>query len=351
MSGMSSPIPLRLDPSAIRERNVVSFVRACIATGLAALDKSRPSEHAKRWADDRNMDLVLRASVTPTALANTPALAAVSVAYLDILTPQSAGADLLRRGVALNFAGSAQINVPAIAVPTGGFVAEGQPIPVVTEPTSPGPTLTPHKLALMTTVTDEMLRNPNAETLIRQALIESCGPAIDKVLFSNSAATAAAPAGLLAGISGLTPASSAAGKDQIIVDDLQALSLAIAPVAGNGNVVVVASPDAAVALRLRVLREDVPILVSASLAPKTVIMVATNAVASAMEGAPQVDASPHTSLHRETNPQPIVNDSGTVAIPVGSVFQTGQVGIRLRWPISWALRDPRGLSWMSSVNW
>jgi hypothetical protein len=204
---------------------------------------------------------------------------------------------------------------------------------------------------LITTVTDEMLRNPNAETLIRQALVESCGPTLDKVLFSNAAATAAAPAGLLNGIAGLTPASGASGKDQIIVDDLQAMTLAIAPVAGNGNVVVVASPDAAVALRLRVLREDVPILVSASLAPKTVIMIATAAVVSAMEGAPQVEASPHTALHRETNPQPIVNDSGTVAVPVGSVYQTGQLALKLRWPMSWALRSSNGLAWIQGVNW
>jgi hypothetical protein len=336
--------------NARRDAAVASLVRACIATGLASLDRTRPGEHARRWADDRNVDLILRAAVTPTTLANTPALAAVSVAYLDVLTPLSAGADLLRRGVALNFAGSAQIGVPAIAVPTGGFVAEGQPIAVVTEPTSAGPTLLPHKLALIATVTDEMLRNPNAETLIRQALVESCGPTLDKVLFSATAATPAAPAGLLAGIAALTPAA-AGEKAQAIIDDLQTLALAIAPVSGNGNIVLVASPDAAVALRLRLFTEGWPVLTSASLAAKTVIMVAANAIASAMEGAPQVDASPHAELHRETNPQPIVNDSGTVATPVGSVFQTGQVALRLRWPISWGLRASNALAWMTNVNW
>src|SRR5262249_16199353 len=140
-------------------RAVTSLVRACIATGISSLDKqTHPQAYAKNtWDDDHVVDMVLRAAVVPTSLAGSAALARVSVAYLETLVPMSAGADLLRRGIALNFAGHAQINVPAIAVPNGGFVAEGQPIPVVIEPTSPGPTLTPYKLGLITTVTNEML--------------------------------------------------------------------------------------------------------------------------------------------------------------------------------------------------
>jgi hypothetical protein len=149
----------------------------------------------------------------------------------------------------------------------------------------------------------------------------------------------------------LTPASGTSGKDQIIVDDLQALATAIAPVAGNGNIVLVASPDAAVALHMRLLRPKWPVLVSAQLPTRTVIMVAANAIVSAVDGAPMVDASSQTAFVRDTVPQEIVKAGGTPATSVGSVYQTDEVLLRLRWPISWGLRSSNALSWMQSVNW
>ena len=202
--------------------------------------------------------------------------------------------------------------------------------------------MTPHKLAVITSATGEVLRSANAETLIRQALAESVGPALDKALFSSTAASAVQPAGLLAGIAPLTPASGASGKDQLIVDDLQALTLAIAPVSGNNGVVIVASPDAAVSLRLRVLREDVPILVSASLAAKTVIMIATAAVASAVEGSPAIEATSEAAFVRDSTPQEVVTAAGTVATSLGSMWQTDQIGLKVRWSLSWGLRSRAG---------
>jgi hypothetical protein len=347
------PEDLRRNGHAARERSVASLTRACIATGRAALDKSmRPAEFARRtWGDDRTTELVLRAAVSPATLAGNPALAHVAVAFLETLLPMSAGADLLQRGIGLNFAGSASISVPAIALPNADFVGEGQAIPVVIEPTSPGPTLAPRKLAVITSATSEVLHSPNAETLIRQALIESTGPAIDKALFGTAAGDAIRPAGLRFGIAGLTPAAPGE-KVQCIVDDLQALGAAIAPVAGNGNIVLVASPDAAVALRMRLpATVEWPVLTSSSLAARTVIAIAAHAVVSAVDGAPQIDASTVAEFHRESVPQEIVTSGGIVAVPVGSLFQTDEVGLRLRWPIGWALRDSRGLAWMTAVNW
>jgi hypothetical protein len=169
------------------------------------------------------------------------------------------------------------------------------------------------------------------------------------VLFSANAAASDRPAGLLNGITALTPAA-VAEKAQIIVDDLQQLALAVAPVAGSGNLVLVASPDAAIALRLRLPSPvEWPVLTSSSLAAKTVIMVATNAVISAIEGAPLIDASQQAEFHRNTVAQEIVTAAGTVAVPVGSVFQTDEVALRLRWPLTWALRSSAGLAYMQNV--
>jgi hypothetical protein len=53
---------------------IAPLVRAAIATGIAALDKTtRAPEHARgRWGEDRNLDLVLRAASSPATLAGNP---------------------------------------------------------------------------------------------------------------------------------------------------------------------------------------------------------------------------------------------------------------------------------------
>src|SRR5262245_16055138 len=330
---------LRHDPDVA----VTSLVRAAIAMGLAKVDKAiRPLEFARAQWDDSRLELVLRSAVNPTALSNTPALAQISFAFLAALTPASAGAALLSRGVELSFGGAASISVPAIATPAAGFVGEGRLIPAVTAPTSVGATLAPHSVKAIAVLTNEMLRSPNAETLIRDALIQSTGPALDEVLFSANAATADAPAGLLAGIAPLTPSAGGGGanKSETLVDDLQTLATAIGPVAGNGNIVLVASPDAAAALLMRLpVAVEWPVLTSASLPARTVIAIAASAVVSAVEGAPKIEA------RREPSVQ------WNAAAGVGSMFQADEVALKLYWSLSWALRDARGVSWLQGVNW
>jgi HK97 family phage major capsid protein len=203
------PIAVRLE-DATGGSAVATLVRAARVVGLAALAKERPSEVARKiYGENRAIDMVLRAAVSPSSVSGTSALTQVTAAFLNILTPLSAGADLLTRGIGLNFSGAASITVPKIAIPSASFVAEGSPIPVKQAATSAGPTLTPHKLASISVLTGELMRSSNAETLVRQALVESTGPALDAALFSNAAASAIAPAGLLNGIAALTPAVSA----------------------------------------------------------------------------------------------------------------------------------------------
>jgi hypothetical protein len=117
-----------------------------------------------------------------------------------------------------------------------------------------GTTLNPHKLAVISTLTGEMIRYSNAEAMVRQVLIESTGPAIDKVLFSANAAASDRPAGLLNGITALNPEGIVGTKAETMIDDLQALATAVAPIAGNGNIVLVAAPAQAVAITMRAPR-------------------------------------------------------------------------------------------------
>src|SRR5262249_37299486 len=219
------------------------------------------------------------------------------------------------------------------------FRRRGSCDPCGTAPTSAGPLLKPYKLAVIAALTGEMMRHSSAEDLVRQVLIESTGPGIDKVLFSANAAIAGErPAGLLNGIAGLTPAAAGA-KATAIVDDLQTLGAAVAPVAGNGNIILVASADAAVALVLRLPSSvEWPVLMSSSLAARTVIAIAANAVVSAVEGAPVIEARTEPAIHMADPAAPIVDIGGISAQPVMSLFQTDSVALKLTWPISWALR-------------
>jgi hypothetical protein len=82
-----------------------------------------------------------------------------------------------------------------------------------------------------------------------------------------------------------------------------------------------------------------------------VVAIASNAVVSAVEGAPRIDATTEAAFVPDTVPTEIVTAAGTVAQSVGSVYQTNKVGLRLLWPISWALRDARGVAYLQNVNW
>jgi hypothetical protein len=260
----------------------------------------------------------------------------------------------LARGIRLDFADYASITMPTLSLPSPGvgFVGEGAPIPVTTATSGAGVTLTPFKFAAMSSLTREMMESSNAEVMIRAVLVESSALALDAALFSANAGASDRPPGLLYNVTPLTPASAASGKSEVIVDDLQALGLAIAPVSGNGEITLIASPDAAVALRLR-LPSPVqwPVLTSVALPARTVIAVAAAALVSAVQGTPLIDASTVAEFHRETVPAPIVTSAGVMATPIGSLFQTDQIALRLRWPLSWALRDARGIAWMTGVNW
>ena len=56
-------------------------------------------------------------------------------------------------------------------------------------------------------------------------------------------------------------------------------------------------------------------------------------------------------MHRETNPQPIVSEDGTVATPVGGIYQLDSVLVRLIWPMTWGLRASGAVAWKQNVTW
>jgi hypothetical protein len=89
----------------------------------------------------------------------------------------------------------AVFSVPKLAIPNADFVREGQAIPVSQASPATPATLTPRTIKMIVLATSELLRNPAAEDLVRQVLIESTGPALDRQLFSSVAGNDERPAG------------------------------------------------------------------------------------------------------------------------------------------------------------
>jgi hypothetical protein len=350
---MGTPLPLRADPAALDRWAVNTFVRSCIVLASAKLDAGiKPAEYtSRRWGDEaRSVDWLTRAASNP-AMTTTPGwaqeLAQVSRTFISSLVAVSAGADLLQHGLQLSFDGAASINLPIIQPGTASFIREGAAIPVRQFMTQAGAALVPCKLATITTLTRERIESSNAEAIITAALTESVGPALDLALFSTSAATPDAPAGLLAGIAPLTPAT-AGEKFEAMIDDLAALAGTVARVAGNSEIIFIAAPEQSATITLRLMKAfDYTLLSSAALPKGTVIAVAAAALASAFDGTPQIEASRQVALMMDDATPGAPNSGRTM-----STFQTDSIALKMRMPASWTLRAPiNAVCWMQAVTW
>lgn len=335
-------------------REVAALVRSAIAVSQGALNRTVvPTQYVSRvWPDDPTTDLVLRAATTPATIASTAAIAPPTVAFLETLGATYAGAALLELGVRLTFENYSSIAFPSMAPGEAAWVAEGAPFPHVNFTSAAGVTIQPRKLGSLTSLTGEMLRSSNAEVIIRQALLDSVGPAFDKALFSDAAGDASHPPGLMNGIAPLTATAAGASKQETMQDDLIALAAAVAPVSGDGRIAYVASSTQAAAIALRSVNGfNQQLFASYALPVGTVICVAVDALVSVIGGVPNIDASTEAVVHEENQPLAIVDIGGVVAHPVRSYFQTDSVGLKMRWPVTWSLRDPRGVAWVQAVNW
>jgi hypothetical protein len=335
---MNEPLPFRKtvapDPPTMS-----SLVRAVIAQAHATLDRSvRAADYAAAsWPNDASVPLVLRAAVAPTLMANATALAPIVQQFVEALGPLSASGELANRGIALSSFGRGLVSVPSFAPGEASFVAEAAPIPAK-QFVSTGPLLSPYKLATIVTLSAEMLEHSEAETLVGTALTESVALGLDRVLFSTAAAVA-----------GQQPAGLLNGKTDVMTDDIGKLVKAIAPVA-SGGFLIVAAPQQATALQLRIGRQVDFIRASDAVAVGTVIAIAPRGFVSIFE-TPRVDATFEALVHQEdTSPLPIASGA-TIAAPTRSLFQTNTVGLRMITPTSWALRTPSAVAWMQNVNW
>jgi hypothetical protein len=342
-------IPLRPDENAARDRHLRLLVLAGI---VAARGVDSAPSHRIIVPADMAAAYIGKAATSPAALSTTTALTRTIVQdFLAALGPQSAGVQLLERGLQLTFDGAAAINLPSFTADANAvaFVAEGAPIPVRQFAVStPVPQLVPRKLALISSLTNEMLASSNAEALVRDVMLRDCALGLDKFLFDATAGDAVRPAGLRYNIAAST-ASSNADFFEAMVEDVGTLLAAVSQV--GSNIVLVASPARAILTRLRAYDAASlpPVLGSAAINAADMIAVAVDALASATDAAPEIAASREAaSIHMDTVPQEIVSSPGVVAYPVASTFQTDRTLLKLKFGADWVLRDSRGVAWLTT---
>jgi hypothetical protein len=335
-------IPLRPDFNAQRESSMASIARAILVSARSCTDRS--AHQAIRG--DRQAQLMLRSAVLPTTTADAVALQQIVVHFVASLTPVSAAAAVLARSLQLSFDGASQIRIPSLVLPNAAWLAEGGPIPISQGVSTPGAAIEPYKLASAFVLTGELIRNSNAESLVRQVLLENVGPTLDLALFSTIAeAPGVRPGGIMAGVAPLAPSTSMA-------KDVGQIAEALAPVAGNGGAILVAAPAQYVALSMNALRVAYPLYQSAALPAGTIVGLAPGAIASVVE-APRIESSSETVVHMDTAPFDIgtAGTPPTVAARSASMFQTDSVAIRFILPATWARRSAAAVAWVQNVVW
>ena len=340
-----------------------SFVRAVLATALAQFDANLPGPEkiARRlWPDDDATGIVLKAASAPadtTTSGWASQLASTSIADLVMTQgPTSCGGELMRSAIALSFDGTAQINAPSIisSASDAAWVAQGSPIPFRQMTIGGGASLTPKKLATGFVVTRELVEHsvPNAERLLRAAITESIGVALDAAMFDATASSSTRPAGLRNGVSTTTAATG--GGDAAMMKDLGALAAAVAGVGGL-NIAFVAAPGEAVKIALRAgPKFKFPVFASGGLASGSVMAVALPALVSATDPAARFSVSTEAVLHMEDTSPAAIGTTGSpnvVAAPARSLWQTDCVAFRLVLEASWGLRAASSVAWTSSVTW
>jgi hypothetical protein len=296
--------------------------------------------------------LETRAATTPTTTTSAAALAPMMVSDLIAsIATLSAAAKLISLGTQVNLTGIGSMRAPGRvtnAANAGTWIEEGLPIPMRAMLVT-GAILVPKKLAVLTSYTRESAESSNLEELVRVTISESTGLALDQKMFSADAASAAAPAGLLNGVTPLTAATG--GGQAALVSDVSKLISALG-IAGAGLApLLVAAVPQAISLKLFAGPQfDIPILASASLPAGTVIALEPSSFISGFVSPPDFSTSTGAATHEEdTAPAPIVGSSGTAA-PVRSFFQTDVTGLKMLLRAAWALRA-KHLAFVQGTTW
>jgi hypothetical protein len=366
MAELLSDVTARIENSRLGR----PIVRAAVATLLAHIEQVSVEQIVHRIYRDKDVNYGITAIVkaasapadmTTSGWADTLVQTVSMADFLSIMGPISAAREVMQRGAQFRFNGAGVISVSGItaSATSASFVQEGLPIPV-RQLAATNLLLAPRKFATICVVTREIFQHslPNIETAVKAALADAVGVAADGKMFDAVASDGVRPAGLLNGISGLTPSALTVKSESLQADVQQLIAGAagvtgVGSIAGNAPIIFIASPAQATALRM-LPHFPYEVFASSGLAAaKTVIAIASNALASACDPVPRMNINEQTAVHMNDVPLPIgtAGSPNVVAAPTRSLWQTDSIGLRMVWEVSWGLRAAAGLAWMTNVLW
>jgi hypothetical protein len=93
---------------------------------------------------------------------------------------------------------------------------------------------------------------------------------------------------------------------------------------------------------------------SSGLAANTIMAVATNALAVAVDPVPRIESSVEAVMHYEDASPAQIGTAGspnTVAAPTSSLYQTDTVGLKIILKVPWGLRASGAVAWLTSATW
>jgi HK97 family phage major capsid protein len=374
--------PQQRRPFALPRKSIepADYVFRAVTCGVKAFGQQISLDHALRdlYANDEATGIILRAAVNPaqTTVAGWAAelVQTANGAFLDRLIADSIYGPLSGIGSRYDLGRNGSLKVPVRAnTPraAGAWVGEGAPKPVKRIGLS-SVTLSPHKMAVITTFTEEMAlySTPAIEGLLRKAMADDTRESLDGYLIDSVAASATRPAGLLNGVTPITAASTGTSIEKIVAD-INALIAPMEAAGGGGNIVLLMNPAQARRLGMAqtvtgdfafadqaqaASKFGVGRIISSTTVPAgTVIAVDADWFATATGDAPRFAVSNEATLHEEdTNPLPLVTGaqgSGVVASPMRSLFQTDSIAIRLSLYVTWSMVRPGMVQVVNSVGW
>jgi|SRR6516162_3302812 hypothetical protein len=355
------PFPLPTDlPEGMRvPRAAVCIWRAAAASLRAYVTRSTPEYVAgKMFKGDVISAEILKAATAPAETAVTGWAAEIArVAIFDMIqsiTSISAAAEIISRGLRLNMDGIGTLRVPGRVVnpaAAGSWIAEGSPTPARALSFLNAAILQPRRLSVLYPYSREQAESSNIENIVRQTMGEASVLALDAAMFSANAGDASKPAGLLAGVTPLTP--TAGGGTAARDGDLKNLFAALAAQGAGKTAALICAMPQAVTLKASVgPKWDYPILESTVLPTGTVVALEIASFVSGFSAIPTFRVSNLATYHAEdTSPTQITGGSPSPATPVRSLFQTDSIGLYMDLFGSWGLRAAGHAQWIQGATW
>jgi hypothetical protein len=244
-----------------------------------------------------------------------------------------------------------------VPFPQPGFVLEGDPIPARQGDFVSATLGPPKKMAMICGLTEDLATHSAeaAEILIRALMIEATAQALDAAFFSNAAASASRPAGVLAGVTPIT--GSPGGGTAALLADLRAMIGAITLNGGGNRIWLFADPAELVAISMLSPSGTIAgveaLVPCPVLAAGQIVALEVGAIASAFSAVPDVEISREATIHFDTAPAQIgtAGSPATVAAPTRSLWQTASLALRLILRTAWVVRAPNMVQTVNPVSW